>query len=712
MVTNSVANSLAPRRILTLLLFLSFLLTYPHVQHQTKIFLVQPISSSQNSINAPTFKKLFLLPRTVPSYPTSSIIIGYLSRLTPATATNRSSSKILFYHQRTNTNGKKIQPSCNVPHHSNKYEQSNPIFTTLSMSYINSPAKLSQQSSELLTDITDRSNKKRPSSNENNRSTNNKTQLISTSTQHMQVDEQQVETLSNSNASTGSIPLDTDPTVTSTEITWGKINQLLQPLRQHEPGFPPLTNIQQLFTAPLPDDLVADIQTLRERSHMPHTMSRILYDRWTSAKSPEACLTTHQLDTVLHFLDVFATELSMEIIERSRKDQTMFAQYLHSVMTYPEVQPLETELETCYARHETEEQSVLSRQLTLFLDNISCSTRTVSSRIVPLSVAYIHLADLILIDSPLLEAADDVWIPIGEEDIPSCTTVSSRSQAPVSNDRPLPKKLPSVQDILEDNSFKEFTDTTRGMKLTALNTVNYGCTDGSADGHSPHRDILAGWPTLLHSTHAFVSFDGSVKRTQHLSPHSHTTTIYLPTLPGSDRLVTSSNNTYSYILRHSVQMDTNSTQDSKLNIKYRLMRSVTSVQPLQDFAQDSNTTSIYSPWLLLPDTTSSIDTLFYILRHSVKTDAIWDACCSEGWPTLHVLSLLDRCASFLAFCYMNVHAFSSAGAMDATRPDSAISALYFFIQSCTTCTSLVFRHALLLFFITTTLDYEKRIVNS
>ena len=150
----------------------------------------------------------------------------------------------------------------------------------------------------------------------------------------------------------------------------------------------------------------------------------------------------------------------------------MFAQYLHSVMTYPEVQPIETELETCYARHETEEQSVLSHQLTLFLNNISCSTRTVSSRIVPLSVAHIHLADLILIDSPLLEAADDVWIPIGEEDIPSCTTVSSRSQAPVSNDRPLPKKLPSVQDILEDNSFKEFTDTTRGMKLTALNTVD------------------------------------------------------------------------------------------------------------------------------------------------------------------------------------------------------------------------------------------------
>ena len=151
----------------------------------------------------------------------------------------------------------------------------------------------------------------------------------------------------------------------------------------------------------------------------------------------------------------------------------MFAQYLHSVMTYPEIQPIETELETCYARHETEEQSVLSHQLTLFLNNISCSTRTVSSRIVPLSVAYIHLADLILIDSPLLEAADDdVWIPIGEEDIPSCTTASSRSQAPVSNDRPLPKKLPSVQDILEDNSFKEFTDTTRGMKLTALNTVD------------------------------------------------------------------------------------------------------------------------------------------------------------------------------------------------------------------------------------------------
>ena len=95
---------------------------------------------------------------------------------------------------------------------------------------------MTQQSSELLTDITDPSTKKRPLSNENNRSTNIKTQLISTATQNMEVDEQHVETLSNSNASTGSILLDTDPTVTSTEITWGKINQLLQPLRQHEPG--------------------------------------------------------------------------------------------------------------------------------------------------------------------------------------------------------------------------------------------------------------------------------------------------------------------------------------------------------------------------------------------------------------------------------------------------------------------------------------------
>ena len=60
----------------------------------------------------------------------------------------------------------------------------------------------------------------------------------------------------------------------------------------------------------------------------------------------------------------------------------------------------------------------------------------------------------------------------------------------MSNDRPLPKKLPSVQDILEDDSFKEYTDITRGMKITALDTVTYGRTDGSADGHPAHSELF------------------------------------------------------------------------------------------------------------------------------------------------------------------------------------------------------------------------------
>ena len=105
---------------------------------------VRPISNSQSSINAPNFKKWFLLPRTVPSYPTSSIIIGYLPRLPPAIANNRSFSKLLFHHQRTNSNGKQIQPSGILQLHSNKYNQANYNFTTLKMSHNDSPAKLSQ----------------------------------------------------------------------------------------------------------------------------------------------------------------------------------------------------------------------------------------------------------------------------------------------------------------------------------------------------------------------------------------------------------------------------------------------------------------------------------------------------------------------------------------------------------------------------------------
>ena len=169
---------------------------------------------------------------------------------------------------------------------------------------------------------------------------------------------------------------------------------------------------------------------------------------------------------------------------------------------------------------------------------------------------------------------------------------------------------------------------------------------------------------------------------------------------------------YLPVLSLSQAVHPHNSQNYKPNIMYWLMRSVTSVQLLQDFFQDFNSTSMYSTLLLLPDIPSSLHALFYILLQIAKTDAIWDARYSEGWPTLHLLSLLDSCASFLAFCYMNVHAFSSAGAMDTTRPDSAISALYSLPQSCTTCTSLLFHHALLLFFCTTSLEYDKRIVDS
>ena len=53
---------------------------------------------------------------------------------------------------------------------------------------------------------------------------------------------------------------------------------------------------------------MTEIQTRRERTHMPRTMSRIQFDTWSSTKSPEALMTTHQLDTVLYLLDIFATE--------------------------------------------------------------------------------------------------------------------------------------------------------------------------------------------------------------------------------------------------------------------------------------------------------------------------------------------------------------------------------------------------------------------
>ena len=88
----------------------------------------------------------------------------------------------------------------------------------------------------------------------------------------MGVEEHSHETLTNSTTSTGTISLTTYPTLTLTDMSWLKLNLLLEPLRQHEPGFPLLTNVQQLIPMPPPDEFVTELQTFRERTHMLQTL--------------------------------------------------------------------------------------------------------------------------------------------------------------------------------------------------------------------------------------------------------------------------------------------------------------------------------------------------------------------------------------------------------------------------------------------------------
>ena len=166
----------------------------------------------------------------------------------------------------------------------------------------------SLNSSEMQLTDADPTNKKRTISDGNSQQ-HTKTQIVSTAPRQMEVAEsQQIAETSSADPQTEPMTPSTDPTTTFTAIRWQQITQLLEPFHLHEPGFPTLAAVLQLIPIQLPEELMTEIQTRRERTHMPRTMSRIQFDTWSSTKSPEALMTTHQLDTVLYLLDIFATE--------------------------------------------------------------------------------------------------------------------------------------------------------------------------------------------------------------------------------------------------------------------------------------------------------------------------------------------------------------------------------------------------------------------
>ena len=100
----------------------------------------------------------------------------------------------------------------------------------------------------------------------------------------------------------------------SCDITWSEVLQLLSPLRNYEPTFLPLNQLQLDSRWIITEETLQAIGSLRERTYMPHTFARDRFDSWHARKGQDDCLSEEHLYTVLHFLDILYTDVSISSI--------------------------------------------------------------------------------------------------------------------------------------------------------------------------------------------------------------------------------------------------------------------------------------------------------------------------------------------------------------------------------------------------------------
>jgi len=82
------------------------------------------------------------------------------------------------------------------------------------------------------------------------------------------------------------------------DITWSEVLQLLSPLRNYEPKFLPLQQLQLDEKWIITEETLQAIGSLRERTYMPHTFARDRFDSWQAKKVQDDCLSEDQLRTV------------------------------------------------------------------------------------------------------------------------------------------------------------------------------------------------------------------------------------------------------------------------------------------------------------------------------------------------------------------------------------------------------------------------------
>ena len=174
------------------------------------------------------------------------------------------------------------------------------------------------------------------------------------------------------------------------DIAWRDILHLLASFCNYEPGFLPLTSVQSCINTVIEEDVHVDINRLRDNTHMPITLARTQFDKWTSTKLPDDLLTVPQLHIVLHFTDIMYTEFHMATEMRNFQDKMMILQYLHR--DNPQVDEATTQaLTDPYQAHTRTELQQLQEKVIALTHTLSRQPRPATSWIGRLPEANLHL---------------------------------------------------------------------------------------------------------------------------------------------------------------------------------------------------------------------------------------------------------------------------------------------------------------------------------
>ena len=117
------------------------------------------------------------------------------------------------------------------------------------------------------------------------------------------------------------------------------------------------------------------------------------------------------------------------------------------------------------------------------LHTLSRTPRQTTSWAGRLTDANLHLADLILIDTPIPQDDREQTESIPLDELPTAAVSAGRKGSR------LHRSLPTAAHILGDPMYHEVTEITAGRRLNGRHTVHFGRVDGSPTKHPPDSDL-------------------------------------------------------------------------------------------------------------------------------------------------------------------------------------------------------------------------------